>query len=71
LQVEAHRGKLPDDELAEKIRDAHCVGIRCGEITICIICYFISFIFFSTELFLALTATRVCGGCGCKGAAPS
>ena len=26
--MEAHRGKLPDDELAEKIRDAHCVGIR-------------------------------------------
>jgi hypothetical protein len=30
FNVEAHRGKLPDDELAEKIRDAHCVGIRSG-----------------------------------------
>jgi D-3-phosphoglycerate dehydrogenase len=30
FNVEEHKGKLPSKELAEKIRAAHCVGIRSG-----------------------------------------
>jgi len=53
FNVEAHRGKLPDDELAEKIRDAHCVGIRSGTKL--------------TKELLALGQRLLCVGCFCIG----
>jgi hypothetical protein len=62
LQVEAHRGKLPDDELAEKIRDAHCVGIRYERRITTVVFIFYFLFYFSTELFWhsPARATRVC-----------
>jgi D-3-phosphoglycerate dehydrogenase len=53
FNVEVHRGKLPDEELAAKISDAHCVGIRSGTKL--------------TKELLALGKRLLCVGCFCIG----